>query len=109
MSKHYINTNNLPPLALKKADKKAKAQEEIVLHIFRHKGPELTAYDVENIWRKNSNKIGKFPPPITSIRRAICRNIHLCITDKMTKGRYGAPVHYYRLIGVTKEEQLALF
>lgn len=93
----FHNTINLTGVDLKEANKKANRQEDRVLELFRSTGIAMTPEEVEA--RYNA----LFPPaPLTSFRRAITNLTnagYLTKCDNMAIGKYGKPVHYWKIEG----------
>jgi len=91
----YYNTNKETGEVLKKSNRKATNQEDLILTYFRCvKYPkELSPdYFINMVCFENT--------PITSIRRALTnltKKGYLEKTDKMVTGQYGKKVHTWKL------------
>ena len=90
----YFNTTKLSGARLRKAIRKAKNQNEVVMLIFKNENPLLTPSQV----------LSKFPkpkPPLTSVRRSMTvlsklGKLEKCEYQRM--GIYGSPEHYWKKI-----------
>lgn len=92
---HFFNTIGLKGDDLVNANKKANRQEDRVLELFRSTGIAMTPEDVEARYNALFT-----PAPLTSFRRAITNltnSGYLIKCDNMAIGKYGKPVHYWKV------------
>ncbi len=101
----YYNTNKLNGKALTDAYGKARGQEEIILEFFQNNPyKECTPEEVWRLTGLDQNNV-----PLTSIRRAMSNLTNdekndLIKTDKLVDGRYGSPIHKWKL-NISKHKQ----
>jgi len=91
----YYNTTSKTGKDLKRAEKKAETQKEIILKLFKEK-KMLSASQAWNLFTRQINK----STPLTSIRRAITdlmNENYLKKTSLMNIGVYGDNEHIYML------------
>jgi len=91
----FYNTIELSGIRLKEANVKANRQEDRVLELFKSTGIAMTPEDVEARYNALFDAA-----PLTSFRRAITNLTKqglLVKCDQMAAGKYGKPVHFWRL------------
>jgi len=89
----FFNTISLKGTELAQVKRSAQTQEDAVLAFFRARPGHL-------ITPEDALKALGARPPITSVRRAITNLVSqgkLIKTERMRKGQWGKPIHYWML------------
>jgi Fe2+ or Zn2+ uptake regulation protein len=109
----YHNTNNETGTNLAKSQKVALSQEERIVDTFKRSGRKMTANDIHTMWCAEDQALRRFPPLLTSVRRALSNLTEAGVLVKlpggMVNGPYGKKVHYYAMAQSADATQLALF
>ena len=109
----YFNTNNETGVELKESQKTSISQEERIVYTFQRLNRKLTANDIHTLWCAEDQALRRFPPLLTSVRRALSNLTENGMLVKlpmgMKVGPYGKKVHYYALAKSAEATQLEMF
>lgn len=97
---HYHPTTTQEGIDFDAENNKALSQELVILGLYYTTSKPMTANDVFAVWSSKLQAIGKQPPLLTSVRRAITNlknQKYLEIKNSSKAGPYGKPVHFYTI------------
>ena len=109
----YFNTNQESGTELSQSQKVAQSQEERIIDTFKKLNRKMTANDIHSMWCTEDQALRRFPPLLTSVRRALSNltesGLLVKLPGGMVKGPYGKKVHYYAMARSADATQLDLF